>query len=136
MFLCPGAEIALYNAISFYAANQTITTGTGVLGSIIGGQRATLKVMGSSQSTAIVGVNLGSSGCRVSNLIVDGGRQRLGRLASGGALLAMGGTENVGQVVSGCKLFEPRGWTALHLIEGHNLSCRDGVVTNNEIGPW
>lgn len=135
VYLCEGAVIPIQQAIYFYAANQTITTGTGVIGAIVGPNRATLKVMGQDQSVAIFGADNGRSGAKVSNIIIDGGRQRLGRLPQGSALIEMGGTLNVGQTITGCKLFEPRGWSALHLIEGYQNSCSGGIVTNNQVGP-
>ncbi|ORY68034.1 hypothetical protein BCR35DRAFT_171718 [Leucosporidium creatinivorum] len=134
VFLCPGAVINLQNAIWMYWPNQTLTTGTGVLGAIIGDNRATLVVQGSSQSVALYSSDPGRDGATVKNLIVNGNRSGLGWLSTGGALLEMGGT-NSGQTVTNVKAYEPRGWSALHMIEGNGLSCTGAVVTNNQIGP-
>lgn len=101
--------IPLQNAIWLYAANQTLTTGTGVLGSIVGDNRATLVVKGQSQSTALYSSEPGRDGCTLKNVIINGSRAELGWLSTGGALLEMGGT-NAGQTVTNVKAYEPRGW--------------------------
>lgn len=109
VYLCPGAVINLQNSIYFYSPNQTLTTGTGILGAIVGDNRATLVVKGQSQSVAIYSAEPGRDGVTVKNIIIDGNRSGLGWLSNGAALMEMGGT-NSGQTVTNVKAYEPRGW--------------------------
>ena len=46
-------------------------------------------------------------------------------------MLQMGNSE--GQVVRDCRLYEPRGWSALHFREGDDMQCRKAHVFGNEI---
>lgn len=51
----------------------------------------------------------------------------------GEALLELGNADD--QAVTHCRLLEPRGWSALHVREGDELSCRRATVAHNVIGP-
>lgn len=53
------------------------------------------------------------------------------RVPMGEALIEIG--NGVGQRVTGCRLYEPRGWSALHVREGDSLNCRKAYVADNEI---
>ncbi|KAL8290016.1 hypothetical protein RQP46_002955 [Phenoliferia psychrophenolica] len=70
----------------------------------------------------------------VRNIQVNGQRPALGYLGNGVGLLEMGGTVN-GQIIDNCHIYEPRGWTALHGIEGTNLACQNMTISNNQVGP-
>ncbi|SCV68105.1 BQ2448_226 [Microbotryum intermedium] len=98
--------------------------------------RATIVVVvkGNTQSTAIYGVNVGSDGCAISNIQIDGSRPALGWISAGQALIEMGGT-NMGHVISNIRAFEPRGWSVLHLIEGADNACFGAKVLNSQIRP-
>lgn len=67
----------------------------------------------------------------IEGLIVDGNRPQLLRVPKGGALIEIGNGD--GQAVTNCRLYEPRGWSALHIREGDNLNCRKAYIANNEI---
>lgn len=67
----------------------------------------------------------------ISNLIIDGNRPQLLRVPRGEALIETGNAYD--QKVTGCRLFEPRGWSALHVREGDELNCRRAYIADNEI---
>lgn len=67
----------------------------------------------------------------LSNLIVDGNRPRMLRIPKGEALIEMGNAE--GHTVTGCRLYEPRGWSALHIREGDRRHCRRAHIADNVI---
>lgn len=69
----------------------------------------------------------------IKNLVIDGNRPQLLRVPLGGALIEVGNAER--QSVTGCRLYEPRGWSALHIREGDNLNCRRAYIADNVIGP-
>ncbi|BGP24006.1 hypothetical protein Rt10032_c05g2284 [Rhodotorula toruloides] len=127
--LCPGANIQLQNAIFFSAANQVLTT----QGNPTDNTRATVTVAGQNQSCAIWSQCAGCDNVSVQNVQVYGARDTMG-YNSGIALLEMGGS-NSGQTIQNCHIWEPRGWSALHGIEGDNLSCRGMKIVNNQVGP-
>ncbi|GAA5946593.1 hypothetical protein JCM3775_007375 [Rhodotorula graminis] len=127
--LCPGATIKLTNPVHFTAADQVLTT----QGSPTGDTRATLVVTGQDQACAIFGACQGCDNIVVESIQVAGQRDVLG-FNNGPALLELGG-DNVGQTVKNCKLWEPRGWSALHGIEGNGNSCSSMLITGNQVGP-
>ncbi|GAA5893364.1 hypothetical protein JCM8208_004420 [Rhodotorula glutinis] len=127
--LCPGATIKLKNPVYFSAANQVLTT----QGNPTDSSRATLVVTGQDQACAIFGACQGCDNVVVESVQVAGQRDVLG-FNNGPALLELGG-DNVGQTVKNCKLWEPRGWSALHGIEGNGNSCNNMIITGNEVGP-
>ncbi|GAA5953533.1 hypothetical protein JCM3765_005065 [Sporobolomyces pararoseus] len=128
--LCPGAKLSLTNAIFFTAANQVLTT----QGNPTDDSRALLTVTGADQSCAIFAACDACQNIAVRSIQIDGARDKLGWVAGGIALLEMGGNTK-GQTVQDCHLYEPRGWSILHGIEGYANSCRGMVVKNNQIGP-
>ncbi|KAM0754313.1 hypothetical protein T439DRAFT_323166 [Meredithblackwellia eburnea MCA 4105] len=128
--LCKNAVIELDNAIFFTAANQVLQT----VGGATGSDRATLVVTGADQSCAIYGAWDGADNIILRNVQIDGNRENLGIIYGGLGLLEFGGN-TVGQVIDNVHSFEPRGWTALHAIEGYNNYCTGMQITNNQIGP-
>ncbi|KAK4055485.1 hypothetical protein OIV83_000031 [Microbotryomycetes sp. JL201] len=130
VFLCPGARIKITNPIFFTAQKQMLAT----QGFPAGKDRAIIEVTGPQQSNAIYGACDQCSGVTVRNVQVYGARDKLGWIPGGLALLEMGGSTK-GQIIRTCKIWEPRGWSALHMIEGHNLDCTNAQIIYNEIGP-
>lgn len=51
----------------------------------------------------------------------------------GTALIELGNAGN--QVVQGCRLYDTRSWSTLHLREGDRLQCSGALVEDNDIGP-
>lgn len=127
--LCAGATINLSNPIVYTAASQELSTE----GYPTDNTRATLVVTGSSQSNAITTTCGACDFSSIRNVQVNGARPALGYLATGAALLEVGGSNN-GQVVDQVHTYEPRGWSALHIIEG-NLDCTNTTISNNQVGP-
>jgi hypothetical protein len=74
------------------------------------------------------------SGVAVKNIQINGNRPGLGWMGNGQALVEMGGNA-ADQIIDNCHVYEPRGWSALHGIEGYQLSCRRMTVSNNQVGP-
>ncbi|GAA6058121.1 hypothetical protein JCM3770_005949 [Rhodotorula araucariae] len=130
VYLCPGTTIDITNAVFFTAENQVLTT----YGNPTGDTRATLVVQGSTQSCAIYGVQAPLDNVVLRNIQINGNRPALGRIADGIALIEMGGNTK-GQRISSVHAYEPRGWSALHTMEGTNLDCAGMVITGNQIGP-
>ena len=127
--LCAGARFALKAPVVYTAARQSIFTE----GYPNGDTRATLTVTGAEQTAAIFG-NCGTcNDISLRNVQVDGSRPRLGRKDPGAALIEFGGPTR-GQWVDRVHAYEPRAWSALHVIEG-NLNCANARITNNDIGP-
>ncbi|WWC88573.1 uncharacterized protein L201_003485 [Kwoniella dendrophila CBS 6074] len=127
--LCAGSVHRLNSSILFTAEKQTITTENNEKGR----DRAMLIVEGIDQSAAIRADCQQCSFATIKSLIIDGNRPQLLRIPKGDALIEIGNAER--QVVKDCKLYEPRGWSALHFREGDRKQCRYGKVVNNEIGP-
>lgn len=102
LFFCPGALVTLTSSILFTAPNQSLsTTPSTPL------NRATLTLTGATESCAVYGAQGSTEGCGISDLVIDGSRSRLGYMATGLALVEMGGSSN--QSVSGCWIFNARG---------------------------
>ncbi|WP_374568050.1 right-handed parallel beta-helix repeat-containing protein [Ideonella sp.] len=129
--LCPGAVFALKAPVQFTAADQRLYT----QGLPTGATRAVLRVTGANQASAITG---GFSGIHIESIEVDGARPALGRINNGAGLIEIGGSA-IGQVVKNIWAHDPRGWSALHLIEGGVTNgvpaCQQASITNNQIGP-
>ncbi|KAG8871902.1 hypothetical protein FRB97_008222 [Tulasnella sp. 331] len=121
--------LRLESPIVFTAKDQEISTA----GYPNDDGRAILIVTGERLATAIHGDCKRCAGVKVRSLIIDGNRRYLGRVSSGGPLLAIGNAQE--QVVERCKLFDPRGGSALHIREGDGLRCGGARVENNHIGP-
>ncbi|GMK53839.1 hypothetical protein CspeluHIS016_0104250 [Cutaneotrichosporon spelunceum] len=119
--LCSGSVHTLYAPIRFTDLQPTLTTA----GKAVGDDRAMLIVQGDSDCP-------GCDHLTVSDLIVDGNRPQLLRIPLGEALIEMGNGE--GHRVTGCRLFEPRGWSALHIREGDRKHCTRAHIENNVIG--
>ncbi|GAA6063968.1 hypothetical protein JCM10212_004778 [Sporobolomyces blumeae] len=128
--LCPGAKLSITNPIFFTAANQVLTT----QGNPTDDSRALLTVTGDQQSCAIYGACDACHDIVVRSIQVDGARDKLGYIPGGLALLEMGGNAP-GQTIQDSHLYEPRGWSVLHGIEGYQNQCRGMVVKNNQVGP-
>ncbi|KAI9631985.1 pectin lyase fold/virulence factor [Dioszegia hungarica] len=127
--LCPGSVHRLNSTIYFTAPRQTLTTE----GNPTGRDRALLVVEGPDQATAVQADCKKCSGAVIRSLEVDGNRPNLLRVKLGGALLELGNADD--QMVRDCRLYEPRGWSALHFREGDDKQCTRGTILNNEIGP-
>ncbi|POY70998.1 hypothetical protein BMF94_5923 [Rhodotorula taiwanensis] len=56
---------------------------------------------------------------------------RLGWIEGGGAMIWAGGPEACEQIIEGCRLEDPRGWTSVHLVD-FAQRCR---IINNMVGP-
>ncbi|WWC62592.1 uncharacterized protein I303_105189 [Kwoniella dejecticola CBS 10117] len=127
--LCSGSVHRLNSSILFTAEKQTLTTENDEKGL----DRALLIVEGADQAAAIRADCQQCSHATIKSLIIDGNRPQLLRIPKGDALIEIGNAEY--QLVKDCKLYEPRGWSALHFREGDRKQCRYGKVINNEIGP-
>ncbi|KAL8293491.1 hypothetical protein RQP46_000192 [Phenoliferia psychrophenolica] len=112
------------------------------------GQQAVLETRGDKESTAVFMLNLSGSalkrvhirGCRgwgrrkpeskeeEERLRREG---RLGWVEGGGALVLMGGQQSEDSLIEGCRLEDPRGWTAVHVCDYSNRP----KVLNNIVGP-
>ncbi|WVR04043.1 hypothetical protein IAU60_001042 [Kwoniella sp. DSM 27419] len=132
VLLCPNKLYRLSGSIIFTAADQELAT----YGYPTGSERAILRVDGKQTATAIQGDCRRCARVSVRSLIVDGNRQKLGRMVDNDAatgLVVIGGNE--GQSIKNCWVKNPRGFTAVHVREGDKLSCTGAVVDKNEIGP-
>lgn len=131
VFLCPGKVYSLSGTIVFTAADQELAT----LGYPSGDERAKLTIEHEFIVTAVQGDCRRCARVAVRNLIIDGGRSRLGRAQGDVApgLIMLGGNE--GPSVRECQLMNPRGWTAIHIREGAKLQCKNALIERNEIGP-
>ncbi|KAK8858564.1 hypothetical protein IAR55_002793 [Kwoniella newhampshirensis] len=127
--LCPGSVHRLNSSIVFTSERQTITT----LGNPKNRDRALLIVEGADLATAIKADCQQCSHAMIRSLVIDGNRPILLRVVKGDALIEAGNAES--QTVRDCKLYEPRGWSALHFREGDRKQCRLGHIVDNEIGP-
>ncbi|OXB37448.1 hypothetical protein LQV05_003528 [Cryptococcus neoformans] len=127
--LCPGSVHRLNSSIIFTAPSQTLTT----LGNPKDRNRAMLVVDGEDLACAIRADCKQCSHAMIRSLVIDGNRPQLLRIPKGDALIEVGNAES--QTVRDCKLYEPRGWSALHFREGDERQCRFGHIVDNEIGP-
>lgn len=98
--------------------------------------------MGPTQATAVVGNCDFCTAIRLSNVILNGNRDLLGRIdpsEGGSALIEIGGNNAEGQLVENVWSYNPRGWSALHTAEGNdgnsNPTCSGLTIRNNQIGP-
>jgi hypothetical protein len=132
--LCPGAVFDLRNEVRLNAANQRIYT----QGWPTDGTRALLRVLGSTQATAVRATN--QSGAQVENIQVDGGWQQFGPLPSphNSALIEMGGNAT-DQVVRRVVAKHTRGWTTITVFHGDMVNfvpaCQRAWILDNELGP-
>ena len=128
--LCASAQISLTNAVFFWGTGQTLQT----VGLPTGSTRATLTVTGQNQTCAIYGAQAGNDYATLQNVIINGNRPAMGIYASGLASIELGGN-NAGHKVTNIWSYEPRAWSAMHMIEGTNLACSASTVTNSQFGP-
>jgi hypothetical protein len=121
--LCQDAVFELSRPVEVNADGQQIYTE----GYPEDDHRAVFRIVSPGVTTAVVMRDY--SDVVLSNLIIDGNRPALG-YKEGDALVYAGG-DSTGQVIRTNKIFEPRSWSALHLIE----PCSDALVEDNDIGP-
>lgn len=128
--LCPGVIFELTGTVTFTAPDQKLYTE----GHPTDDTRAVLRIVHPDVVQAVQARDY--TGAEFTHVIVDGNRSELGYLE--GEALVVGGGESRGQVFRWLRLIEPRGWSALHIAEGHGAprpSCFDALVENNVIGP-
>jgi hypothetical protein len=131
VLLCPSKTYRISGTIVFTAADQELSTYSSPTGSdrariIVSGDISTL-IQGDCRRCARIGI---------SNLIIDGGRDKLGRIidsSESAGLIVLGGNE--GQAVRNCLIKNPRGFTGIHIREGDKMSCTGAVIEKNEFGP-
>jgi hypothetical protein len=135
--LCPEARFSLTGPVVFTAKGQKLYTE----GRPTGKTRAALIVMKADKPQAIIGHY---SDIRISHVLVDGNRRRLGAPFNAWApeLIEIGGHEPDGRGVSGqavewVRAYDPIGWSILHLYESGKADspCVDASVTHNFFGP-
>ncbi|KAG8843738.1 hypothetical protein FRB96_003864 [Tulasnella sp. 330] len=97
------------------------------------GYRAMLVIEGANLATAVKGDCKACNNIAIRHLIVDGNRPALLRVKKGTALIELGNAEN--QIVQGCRLYDTRSWSTLHLREGDRMQCSGALIENNDIGP-
>ncbi len=124
--LCPRAIFNITHSIVLSATGQQLET----QGRPVDDSRAVIRVVADDLATAIFSR---ATNIEIRNVIVDGARPKLGRLAKGGALIEVGGDIS-DLVVDQVLAYDPRGWSALHVAEG-TLKCSGAKITNNTIGP-
>ncbi|KAG8872141.1 hypothetical protein FRB97_007999, partial [Tulasnella sp. 331] len=98
-----------------------------------GRYRAMLVIEGANLATAVKGDCKACNNIAIRHLIVDGNRPALLRVKKGTALIELGNAEN--QIVQGCRLYDTRSWSTLHLREGDRMQCSGALIENNDIGP-
>ncbi|GAA5892726.1 hypothetical protein JCM6882_000566 [Rhodosporidiobolus microsporus] len=128
VYLCSGATINLESPVFFSAADQTLTT-YGAFST-----RAKLVVNDASFTCAVYAANQGLDRVTLSNVEINGNRPKFGWSSNGLALIEMGGN-SVGQSIKNVKAYEPRGWSALHALEGSDNQCSGMIITDNQLGP-
>lgn len=128
--LCPGATLQLQGPIIYSARNQEIST----QGYPTGSTRGKLQVTGDDQDVAIWMNCDQCIGTSIRNIEIDGARPALGWIGGGSCLVELGGNAYY-QTVTRSNIHDPRGWCAVHVIEGWQDSCHSQVLTNNEVGP-
>ncbi|MBI3291381.1 MAG: right-handed parallel beta-helix repeat-containing protein [Elusimicrobia bacterium] len=136
--LCPRAEFRLTGTVRFTANNQEIYTE----GLPTDDTRARLVITGRNLTGAVDGLH--KSGVKLRNVIIDGGRSRLGYRSGEGtedreALITIGGTAS-GQVVEYVKAFDTRSWSILQIAEGDTAegsaeACTGAQIRHNALGP-
>ena len=101
VFLCPSSIISIQSPVQLSAQRQTLTT----LGMPTGSTRATLRVMGATQSAAVVASCGDCHFGAIRNIQVDGSRPLLGQQSAfQSALLQVGGNA-LNQVVDSVRAF-------------------------------
>ena len=101
VLLCPSAVITVLNPIQLSAQRQTLTT----LGSPTGSTRATVRVMGATQTAAIVASCGDCHFGAIRNIQVDGSRPLLGQQSAFQSALIQVGGNALNQVVDSVRAF-------------------------------
>ncbi|BGP56075.1 hypothetical protein JCM8202_005225 [Rhodotorula sphaerocarpa] len=145
VLLRPKATYVLYSQINLRHAGTTLAT----LGypEFESGEQAILETRGEKEAGAVRLFQLPRAalkrihvrGCRgwgVTNPTPEEAERwkregRLGWIEGGGALVWAGGPEACEQIIEGCRIEDPRGWTGLHLVDW-SQRCR---IINNIVGP-
>ncbi|KDE04232.1 hypothetical protein MVLG_05331 [Microbotryum lychnidis-dioicae p1A1 Lamole] len=125
VYLCPSAVIPLNCPIYFTDKGQGLSTRGAPIDST---RRATIVVKGNTQSTAVYGTKVGSAGCILSNIQIEGSRPTLGWMNGGQALIEMGGTKSLATSF-------PTSALSNLADEGTNNACFGAKVLNSQIGP-
>ncbi|GAA5955955.1 hypothetical protein JCM21900_002630 [Sporobolomyces salmonicolor] len=146
VLLVPRAVYPLYSSIDFVHPMTTLATDG--YPSFESGNQAIIETRGEKEAIAVRMFNhpqtalkrLHVRGCRgwgATPPEQDSEKEslkragKLGWLEGGGALVWMGGPDSYDSIVEGCRLEDPRGWTALHLVD-FAQRCK---VINNIVGP-
>ncbi|BGP49235.1 hypothetical protein JCM10450v2_005118 [Rhodotorula kratochvilovae] len=145
VLLLPRTLYTLYSAIDLAHPGNTLATQG--YPSFDSGDQAVLETRGENEATAVRMFNLDR--CAVKRVHLRGCRGwgaknpaddekerwrregRMGWLEGGGPLILMGGPEAHDQIVEGCRIEDPRGWTGVHLVD-FAQRCR---VIDNLVGP-
>ncbi len=125
--LCRRSQFQISRTIVLNSEGQKLYT----QGHPRGSARATLKISDSGISSIVFSR---ASKISISNLILDGAREELGRAARGGDAMIEVGGDATDITVDHVRASNPRGWSVIHIFEGGN-KCSDARVTNNDIGP-
>ncbi|GAA5906553.1 hypothetical protein JCM6882_004468 [Rhodosporidiobolus microsporus] len=133
--LCPYAQVSIdpHGApIVFTAPRQSIYT----RGFPEDHSRATLVIEnpeGDYSGELTTAIKADCDKCRgviIRNLHVDGGRDTLGGVEGGDALIRVGGAEGE-QEVRSVDAFNARGYAVIHASEGPRGTCRDVIISDN-----
>ncbi|GAA5987057.1 hypothetical protein JCM11641_007825 [Rhodosporidiobolus odoratus] len=145
VFLQRGATYPIYSQVELTHSDTTLATdGYPTFNS---GEQAILETRGDKEATAVRMFNLQRTslkrvhvkGCRGWGAKAPTEEEKeefkrkggLGWIEGGGALVWMGGPEGTDQVLEGCRVEDPRGWTGVHLVD-FAQRCK---VLNNIVGP-
>lgn len=145
VLLVPGARYVLQSAIVLRDGQTLATDG---YPSVVSGQQALLETRGEGEAVAVNMFNRSDvtlacvhiNGCRGWGRHMpkdDEEKQsmrregKLGWLEGGGSLVWCGGPESRRARVEGCRLEDPRGWTALHVVDW----AQNAQIKNNVVGP-
>ncbi|BGP17305.1 hypothetical protein JCM10213_009091 [Rhodosporidiobolus nylandii] len=145
VFLARGAVYPLFSQIELTHPGTTLATDG--FPAFDSGEQAVLETRGEKEAGAVRMFNLPKTslkrvhvrGCRGWGAKAPSEEEkeewkkqgRLGWIEGGGALVWMGGPEAHDQVLEGCRIEDPRGWTGVHLVD-FAQRCK---VLNNIVGP-
>ncbi|GAA5913298.1 hypothetical protein JCM8208_005201 [Rhodotorula glutinis] len=145
VFLVPRTLYTFYSSVDMAHPGTTIATQG--FPSFESGDQAVVETRGDKESVAVRMINLDRTavkrihfrGCRGWGPKAPSddekerwkGEGRMGWLEGGGPLVVMGGPQAQEQILEGCRLEDPRGWTGVHLVD-FAQRCR---VVDNIVGP-
>ncbi|ORY89615.1 hypothetical protein BCR35DRAFT_350075 [Leucosporidium creatinivorum] len=146
VLLVPKATYVLFTSIDFTHARTTLATDG--YPTFESGEQAILETRGEKEAGAVNMFNKAEvalkrvhlRGCRGWGRTKPESKEeeerlrkegKLGWIEGGGALVWMGGPQSHDAVVEGCRLEDPRGWTAVHVCD---WAMRNKVI-NNLVGP-